>query len=256
MSRMRRLLALCLVALALPALVHAASNPVVAAAKKTATAKSSTFTLSVTTSVAGQRATMTGSWAQRGTDVKLTMRTRAGGIVVRFDAVLVQESGGYVMYMRSPAFQAQLPKGKTWLRIDLGKQGANLGIDLSSLASSSQTFAPLEKGLVSTTRLGREVVAGRSTTRYRALVDIQRAARAVPAYGKQVAALERTTGVRLGRSSYDVWIAGDGRIRRLRYSMPTVAGSARGTAVSTLTFLSFDTPVSIAAPPRSQVVTP
>ena len=148
MRVMRRLVAVCLVALALPALVHAASNHVVAAAKKTATAKSSTFTMSVTTSVAGQLATMTGSGAQRGTDVKLTMRTRAAGLVVRFDALLLQEGGGYVMYMRSPAFRAQLPKGKTWLRIDLAKQGANLGIDLSSLVSSSQTIAPLEKGLV------------------------------------------------------------------------------------------------------------
>ncbi len=253
---MRRLVALCLVALALPALVHAASNPVLTAAKKTATAKSSTFQISVTTSIAGQRATMTGAGAQRGTDVKLNMRTRAGGVVVRFDAVLVQEGGGYVMYMRSPAFQGQLPKGKTWLRIDLQKQGASLGIDLSSIMSSSQTIAPLEKGLVSTTRLEREIVAGRSTTRYRALIDIKRAARALPAYAKQVAAIERATGVRLGRANYDVWIAGDGRIRRLRYSTPTAAGGIRGTAVSTLTFLSFDTPVSIAAPPRSQAYTP
>jgi hypothetical protein len=256
MSLMRRLVAVCLVALALPALVHAASNPVVAAAKKTATAKSSTFTMSVTTSVGGQLATMTGSGAQRGTDVKLTVRTRAAGVVVRFDALLLQEGGAYVMYMRSPAFRAQLPKGKTWLRIDLAKQGASLGFDLSSLVSSSQTIAPLEKGLVSTTRVGSEVVAGRAATRYRALVDIKRAARALPAYGKQIAAIERATGIRLGRTSYDVWVAGDGRIRRVRYSTPTAVGGVRGTAASTLTFLTFDTPVSIMAPPRSQVVTP
>jgi hypothetical protein len=255
MSGMRRLVAACLVALALPALVQAASDPVLAAARKTATARSSTFQLSITTSIAGQRATMSGSGAQRGTDVKLTMRTSAAGIAIRFDAVLVQEGGGYVMYMRSPAFQAQLPNGKTWLRIDLQKEGANLGIDLSSIMSSSQTIAPLEKGLVSTARLGREIVAGRSTTRYRALIDVHRAARALPAYGKQVAAIERATGVRLGRANYDVWIAGDGRIRRLRYSTPTAAGGVHGTAVSTLTFLSFDVPVSIAAPPRSRVAT-
>jgi hypothetical protein len=135
MSGMRRLVAACLVALALPALVQAASDPVLAAARKTATARSSTFQLSITTSIAGQRATMSGSGAQRGTDVKLTMRTSAAGIAIRFDAVLVQEGGGYVMYMRSPAFQAQLPNGKTWLRIDLQKEGANLGIDLSSIMS-------------------------------------------------------------------------------------------------------------------------
>lgn len=256
MSVLRRLVASWLLVLALPVLAHAASSPVVAAAKKTATAKSSTFQMTVTTSIAGQRATMTGAGAQRGTDVKLTMRTRSRGVALRFDAILVQEGGGYVMYMRSPAFRSQLPPGKSWVRIDLRRQGANLGIDISSLVSSSQTIAPLEKGLLSTTRLGREVVAGRSTTHYRALVDIQRAARAVPAYGKQVAAIQRATGIRLGRTWYDVWIGSDGRIQRMRYSTPTVAAGVRGKSVQTITFLSFDTPVSIAAPPRSQVFTP
>ena len=254
MSVVRRLLAVLLVALALPALVHAASNPVVTAVKRTATAKSATFEMSIATVVAGRRSTMTGAGAQRGNDAKLTLRTRAGGAAVRIDAILLQEGGRHVMYLRSPAFQAQLPPGKSWLRMDLTKQAGNLGVDFSSLLSSSQSFAPLEKGIVSTTRVGRDVVAGRSTTHYRALVDIQRAARAVPAYGKQVAAIERATGIRLGRTSYDVWVAGDGRIRRMRYSTPTAVSGVRGKAVSTLTFLAFDTPVSIKAPPRSQVV--
>lgn len=249
----RRLLLACTVALALPTLVHAATSPVVAAAKRTATAKSLTFQMAVTTSAGGQRVTMTGSGAQRGTSAKLSLRTRAQGVAFRMDAVLVQERGSYVMYMRSPVFQAQLPPGKTWVRVDLSKQAASLGIDFSSLLSASQAFAPLEKGLVSTTRLGREVVAGRPTNRYRAVVDIKRAARAVPAYGKQVAAIERATGIRLGRTPYDVWIAGDGRIRRVRYATPALGG---GKSVQTITFLAFDTPVTIAAPPRRQVFAP
>jgi hypothetical protein len=251
---MRRLLVIAALALAVPALVQAASNPVVVAVKKTATAKSATFQMSITTVVAGRRTTMTGAGAQRGDNAKLTLRTRAAGAAVRIDAILLRERGAVVMYMRSPAFQTQLPPGKSWLRMDLTKQAGNLGVDFTSLISSSQSLAPLEKGIVSTTRVGREVVAGGSTMHYRALVDIQRAARAVPAYGKQVRAVERATGIRLGRSSYDVWVAGDGRIRRLRYSTPTAVGGVRGKTVSTLTFLSFDTSVSIKAPPRSQVV--
>ena len=251
---MRRLLVIVALALALPALVQAASNPVVTAVKRTATAKSATFQMSVATVVAGRKSTMTGAGALRGNDAKLTVRTRAAGTDVRIDAILLQEGGRHVMYMRSPAFQSQLPAGKSWLRLDLTKQAGNLGVDFSSLVSSSQSLAPLEKGLVSTTRVGRDVVAGRSTTHYRALVDIQRAARAVPAYGKQVAAIERATGVRLGRTSYDVWVAKDGRIRRMRYSSPTAVGGVRGKSISTLTFLAFDAPVSITAPPPAQVV--
>jgi hypothetical protein len=70
-----------------------------------------TFQLALTTAVAGQRMTMSGTGAQKGPDVKMSLRMRAGGMATRFDAILLQEWGSYVMYMRSPLFQAQLPAG-------------------------------------------------------------------------------------------------------------------------------------------------
>jgi hypothetical protein len=254
MCLMRRFLTVLVLALALPALVQAASNPVVSAAKRTAAAKTVTFRIAAITTVAGGRATMTGSGVQRGSEARLSLRVGGqGGAAVRMDAVLLEEDGSYVVYMRSPLFASQLPRGKSWIRIDLSKQTASLGVDFSSLVSTSQTFAPLEKGLVSTTRKGQAVVAGRSTTRYRAIIDVKRAARLVPAYGKQVAAIRRATGVTLGRVPYDVWVAGDGRIRQVRYATPTVQN---GKTVQTMTFLAFNERVTIEAPPRSQVVSP
>jgi hypothetical protein len=250
---MRRLFVLLVAALVVPASAQAATNPVVAAAKRTATIKSSKLELNVKTTIPGRATmTLTGNGAHSGTSVELRMRTRAVGAPVTIDAIMLDERGASVMYMRSPSFQQQLPSGKSWLRVDLSKQAASLALDFSSLLNTS-SFAPLEKGLVSTTRLGRETVAGASTTHYRAVIDIKRAARAVPAYGKQVAALEKATGLRLTRSSWNVWIGGDGRIRRMRFSTPAVAGSARGTTVQSITFLAYDVPVSISAPPRAQV---
>jgi len=251
---MRRLVLLLVAALVVPVSAQAAVNPVVAAAKRTATVKSSKLQLNVKTTIPGRATmTMTGSGAHSGKSVELTMRTRAvGATPVTVDAIMLNERGASVMYMRSPAFQQQLPSGKSWLRVDLSKQAASLAVDFSSLLNSS-SFAPLEKGLVSTKRIGRETVAGASTTHYHAVIDIERAARAVPAYGKQVAALEKATGIRLERSSWNVWIGGDGRIRRMRFSTPAVAGGARGTTVQSLTFLAYDVPVSISAPPRAQV---
>ena len=131
---------------------------------------------------------------------------------------------------------------------------APLALVLLNSFNTSQTFAPLQAGLVSTTRLGREQVAGKSATHYRAVIDIHRAARAVPSYGRQVTVLERTTGIHVGRIPYDVWIAGDGRVRRMHFSMPTASAGLRGTSTQTITYLAFDTPVTIAAPPRAQVV--
>jgi len=254
MSRMRRLLALSLLALALPVAAQSAPNPIVAAAKRSGAAKSSTFAIHATTTVAGSAATtVTGSGSQRGKAVRMSMTTRAAGKTVDVDAVLLNEGGAYVMYMRSPVLQTQLPPGKTWWRLDLSKGAANLGIDFTSLMDASQTLAPLEHGIVATKRLGDETVAGRPTSHYSAVLDVQRAARAVPAYGKQVAALERATGIRLTRSTYHVWIGRDGRIRRMRVSTPTVVGSARGTTVQTMTFLSYGAPGRITAPPAAQV---
>jgi hypothetical protein len=252
---MRRLLAVSLLALALPVAAQAASNPIVAAAKRSASAKSSTFQIHATTALGGSAASdLTGSGSQRGSAVRMSMTTRAGGSATSFDAVLLRERGAFVMYMRSPVLQTQLPAGKSWWRLDLSKGAATMGVDFTTLIDASQSLAPLEHGIVATKRLGNETVAGRPTVHYSAVLDVHRAARAVPAYGKQVAALERATGVRLTRSAYHVWIGRDGRIRRMRVSTPALVGGARGTTVQTMTFLSYNVPVTIAAPPAAQVV--
>ena len=257
MGEMRRLALVVVAVLALAGTAQAAGNPVVAAAKRSLGVESSKLRMSVTTSVpGGPKTTLTGTGAQKGRSVSLAMRTITAGQAVTIDAVLLDERGSYVMYMRSPGFQAQLPAGKRWIRVDLSKQAAGLGIDFSSLVSTSQTLAPLEHGLVSTTRVGRESVAGKPTTHYRALVDVQRAAKAVPAYGKQVAALQKATGMRLGRTTQDVWVGADGRIRQMRTTSPTVVQGVRATSAQTITFLAYDVPVSIGAPPRGQVFSP
>lgn len=255
MSGMRRLVVVSLLVLALPVAAHAASNPIVAAAQRSASAKSSTFEIRATTAIGGRAASdVTGSGSQRRSAVRMSMTTRAGGKAANFDAVLLRERGAYVMYMRSPVLRTQLPPGKSWWRLDLSKGAATLGVDFTSLMDASQSLAPLEHGIVATKRLGNESVAGRPTVHYSAVLDVQRAARAVPAYGKQVAALERATGMRLTRSTYHVWIGRDGRIRRMRVSTPALVGTARGTTVQTMTFLSYNVPVTIAAPPVAQVV--
>jgi hypothetical protein len=255
-AAVRRLALALTVVLLVPAGAHAA-NPVLSAAKRSSTAKSTKLQLQVTTSVPGTaRTVLSGAGATSGRSVTLHMATTVAGQHLPMDAVGLVEGGAYVMYLRSPVLGAQLPKGKTWVRIDLQAQGAQVGLDFGSLIGQSETLAPLAHGLVSTKRLERVRVAGLPTTHYRAVVDLRRAARAVPAYGKQLDAVERTTGVRLGRVTQDVWVGADGRIRRLRTTTPTVAGGARGTTVQTMTFLAYDVPVSIAAPPAALVFSP
>ena len=252
---MRRLVVVLAVALLFPAAAEAA-NPVLSAAKRSATAETTKLQLHMTAKVPGSPSVvMTGRGSTSGQRVSLHMQTNAAGQRVSMDAIGLVERGGYVMYMRSPVFEGQLPSGKTWVRFDLQKAGSSVGLDFASLIGQSQTLAPLEHGLVSTKRLGTEPVAGKPTTHYRAVVDVRRAALAIPAYAKQLETVERTTGVRLGRVTQDVWVGSDGRIRQLRTTSPT-AGQGRGRTVQTLTFLGYDVPVSIAAPPRARVFTP
>ena len=253
-----RHLALALVALlALAVSAQAATNPVLSAVKRSSDVRSSKLRMSVTIAGGGIRQTMTGTGSQSEGSVSLSMRMSVAGRPVKIDARLLEQNGSYVMFMRSPLFASQLPVGKKWVKIGLSQQAANAGIDFSSLVDTAQTLGPLEKGLVSTKRLGRDTVAGRPATHYRAVVDLQRAARAIPAYGKQIAALQKATGLELGRSTQHVWVGGDGRVRQIRSSTPTVVqGGVRGTATQTITFLAYDVPVRITAPPAAQVFTP
>ena len=156
------------------------------------------------------------------------------------------------MYMRSPTFRATLPKPKTWMRLDLDLAAAKLGLDFTELIQTSRTLGPLEHGIVSTKRVGTAAVAGKPTTRYKVVIDTKRAARAVPAFAKQLRTIERA-GVRLPRLTEDVWVGSDGRIRRVALSFPFVQQGVRATSSMTMTFRAYDVPVTISAPPRSQV---
>jgi hypothetical protein len=249
----RRLFVALVVALVVPVAAGAA-NPVVAAAERSAKARSTTMQFSTATAIPGLgRFVTSGTGAQRGKSATMTMRSTGAGRVVKMDAIALAERGAFVMYMRSPLFRPQLPPGKTWVRFDLQKAGASVGIDFSALAGSAQALAPLWHGLVSTKSLGGAVVEGKPTTHYRAIVDYRRAAAKVPSFAKQLATIERTAGVRLGRVTADVWVGADGRIRRFRTVTPTRVQGVRGTSTQTITYLAYDVPVSISAPPAAKV---
>jgi hypothetical protein len=255
MTHVRRIL-LVLVA-GLVVLVGAATaqaaNPVVAAAKRTADARSSLFDMQMTVEAGGQRVAITGSGAMRGQDTaKMTMRTSAAGKSVALDMLMLREAGRLVMYMRSPTFGASLPKGKTWMRLDLDLAASKLGIDYSELIETSRTLGPLEHGLVSTKRVGTATVAGKPATHYRAVIDTKRAAKAVPAFAKQLREIERA-GVRLPRLTEDVWVGSDGRISRIGFAIPFVQQGVRAKSSTSMTFRAYDVPVAVSAPPRAQV---
>jgi hypothetical protein len=256
MTHVRRVivsLAATLLAALLVATAAEAANPVVAAAKRTADARSSVFDMQMRVQAAGTLMTIDASGAMRGTDnAKMTMRMSAAGANTSIDMRMLREDGRLVMYMRSQTFTATLPKGKSWMRLDLDLAASRLGVDYSQLIETSRTLGPLEHGLVSTKRVGTAAVLGEQTTRYRAVIDTKRAAKAVPAFAKQLRTIERA-GAKVPRLTEDVWVGRDGRLRRVGVSFPFVQQGVRATSSLTMTFRAYDVPISVSAPPRAQV---
>ena len=196
--------------------------------------------------------TMKGSVAVQGQVVTLTgggnfdnaHRTGAmhidfsvGGLAGGIDEVLK----GTTIYMKSPLFSNGLPKGKTWMKLDLERALRSQGIDFSALGSQdpSQTLGQLQR-IGRVVEIGDEDVGGTTTTHYRGHVDLSKASQ-----GARIKALTNAT-----YGPIDVWIGkDDGLVRRMRLSFALgAAGAARQTISMAMDFSDFGKGVSVAIP--------
>jgi hypothetical protein len=202
--------------------------------------------------------TIAGTLESQGKTAHVNMNVSSGGVQYPMEATVLVEQGDLVLYLRSPILKSQLPAGKTWVRIDLQQEGAKLGIDFSSLlgTQTTQSTRIVELGAVKTTSLGRATVAGRSTSHYRVRVDYDLAARRAPVLRPAITKIEQLAGVHSLKVSQDVWVGSDGRVRRLRYTQPSLSNGVHSTTTQTITFLAYNVPVHIAAPPASLVYSP
>ncbi len=164
------------------------------------------------------------------------------------------------MYMRSPAFANNLPRGKHWLKVDLAKAGKAAGIDLSALAQQgqdpSQALRYLKAASGDVKRIGEADVRGVSTTHYKATIDFSRYPDVVAATDR--AAVRRTISQIIKLSGSDtapmeVWIAKDGVVRRIKQTIRTLlAPGVRGSIEQQIDLFDFGTPVKVSLPPRDE----
>lgn len=101
---------------------------------------------------------------------------------------------------------------------------------------------------------GSEDVRGETTEKYTVTIDLEQAVDALPDGESQ--ALERSTrSVKEKEFPAEVWLDGQGRMRRLRYG---IGGSAeeKSPVVSTIELYDFGVPVTVDAPPADQVAKP
>ncbi len=180
---------------------------------------------------------------------------------------LIQQ--GFVIYMRFPAgTQAQLPRGKQWLKIDLGALGKDTGIDLGQLSQlnqgdPSQMLRYLRGASEGVEEVGEEEVHGTDATHYRAEVDIDKAVeRSLDEVPAETRGAVRASAKRLREMigaktiPVDVWIDQEGLTRRmeLAYDMEMPGQSGDLHMEMTMEFFDFGVEVDATRPAADTVV--
>lgn len=172
---------------------------------------------------------------------------------------------GSTVYQRVP--EVASAAGKGWLKVDL--DDLSTAVDVEGLGNLLQgqsndpgsSLHHLRGASGDVRRVGRELMRGAATTWYETTVDVEKAAAGAPADQRAVVRqLKDTFGI--ARVPTDVWLDGNGRVRRLRQTIDysTSRGSERFPAEAlpertelTLEFFDFGSPVRVQFPPPEDV---
>jgi len=222
---------------------HVTLSPVASvkqSAKKTAQATSEHMALTASAAVSGQKIAMTGSGRFDNTKKQgdLTVHASVAGLDLPIEAV----EDGTTIYLKSAIFQAALPAGKSWVKVDLQKTGKKAGIDFGQLLAQdpAQQLAQLQAA-GDVTDVGSETIDGASVEHYRATIDPSKLPQ-----GTKIQTL-----VNPKYQPEDIYVGkDDGYIHRLH-----AAYSAQGQAVTVvMNFSDFGQDVTVSIPPASQTV--
>jgi hypothetical protein len=166
---------------------------------------------------------------------------------------------GSTIYMKLPPGFPLPSGGKPWFLLDLEEIGKQTGVDLKELqqlggndpSNQLQLLAGASEDGVK--EVGTETVRGVATTRYDAVVDLNKAAAQAPESARR--AITQLVE-RLGGSSMpvSVWIDADGLPRRFEQTLTVgpAAGADAQTVRTRIEFYDYGTPVTVTIPPASQ----
>ena len=241
-----------------------ALDPVAEAATKTADAKSMRIEMRMTIAGSGlgsKPVVVTTRGIAAGDRSAMRMRMPAvdgldlGDFEVRAD--------GLVLYLRMPFLQAAAPQLKPWIKIDLREVGKNLGLDLDALLELGRQTDPTKaldflKAAGDVEELGRATVRGVETTRYEAVIDLERYADELERNGggKAASTLIRKAIEVTGKSTMpiEVWIGDDSLVRRMTWEQQVSAGSGRAasTVKATMDLFDYGADVDVVIPSDDQ----
>lgn len=220
--------------------------------RTTKEAESAEMTVEVDIEAGGQQQSATGEGALDLADGDSHLTMDAGGQEIE------QRVVDRTLYQKMPEGQSSaLPEGKTWTSVDLTEVAADLSGSGSGLMTDPSANFGYTEGLegAESEKLGTEKIGGVETTHYRVEIDVARLAQGEEAAEEQ---LREQLGETL---PMELWVDGDGLLRRQQVELTVPAGSGSGDGgqsedvkIRTVTELSdFGTEVNVSAPSEDKV---
>jgi hypothetical protein len=166
---------------------------------------------------------------------------------------------GFVVYMRSPLFQAGLGD-KDWMKLDLERFGSAIGVPIGNLGIGTQGPSDQLRMLQAVSgdlkEEGSEELRGTETTHYSATIELRRLPDTLPE-GQRAAArrgmerLIRLTGQ--SETPMDVWIDEEERVRRLEMDQQQKQNGLEVKMHITIEYVRFGVPVEVDVPDDGDV---
>jgi hypothetical protein len=155
-------------------------------------------------------------------------------------------------YVSNPEI-SKLSSGKKWIAQPLSKS-ASSGVQLTNASDMLRILSA--KGAV-ITKVGQETIGKTPVTSYDVTLSpavIRGRLSSVGISGSDASSVQKIFGKGL---SYRVYVSSDNRIRRMSLTIasPATSGVPAGHESMVIDFTNYGTPVSISAPPASQVTT-
>jgi hypothetical protein len=209
-------------------------------------------TLAMAIGASGRRTQIHGTMACRfkptkAVKVNLLSPSTSGRGTQRITEVIV----GDKLYMKIPGSQAQT--GKPWVGIDLSELSKASGVDTESLRQGSQDDPAVNTRMLTASKdvrvLGSQMVGGVRTTHYKGTISLADGLAKLTAQ-QRAQAQKSFTQLGVDRMNFDLWA--DAQQLPRRFVMATPAGAKVSTKM-TMNYTAFNVPVSVTAPPKSQV---
>lgn len=215
--------------------VEATPTFLATAASRSTQSTTGRFTMSVSGPGSGGRVTATseGSYDTRAKRISVTSGVGDAGAALAAAARTELFVDGSTAYLRSAALRGVLGTDK-WVKLDRQDlTGMGGGMALGVWTEPPTADLDLLRGATEVKQTGRERVRGTKTTRMHATVDLAAAVEATPAERRPLleAARSSLAANQSGALPVDVWIGGDGLVRRLRLGVDAGGGARAAVTV-------------------------